>query len=119
VTPLNVLYLDETHEYFSSKDFTIDFGNVVTDHPYNNVQYLPKNIKLEIEKKLKKYQPILKNDRKWLQNLEHLLNFMHHTPADYELLKNSFIERNNKMDHIRGEKFSEIFPEMHQLLSHS
>ena len=54
-----------------------------------------------------------------MQNLDHLLNFMHHTPANYELLQNSFIERNNKMDQIRGEKFSEIFPEMHQLLSHS
>ena len=117
VTPLNVLYLDETYEYFSSKDFTIDFGNVVTDHPYNNVQYLPKNIKLEIEKKLKKYQPILKNNKKWLQNFDHLLKFMNYTPANYELLQNSFIERNNKMDQIRGEQFSEIFPEMHQLLS--
>jgi MoaA/NifB/PqqE/SkfB family radical SAM enzyme len=119
VTPLNVLYLDETYEYFSSKDFTIDFGNVVTDHPYNNVQYLPKNIKLEIEKKLRKYQPILKNNRKWLQNLDHLLNFMHHTPANYELLQNSFIERNNRMDQIRKEKFSDVFLEMYQLLSHS
>jgi hypothetical protein len=42
---------------------------------------------------------------------------MNYTPANHKLLQNSFIERNNKMDQIRGEKFSEIFPEMHQLLS--
>ena len=117
VTPLNILYLDETYEYFSSKDFTIDFGNVVTDHPYNNVQYLPKNIKLEVEKKLKKYTPPNNKNKKWTQNFDHLLKFMNYTPVDYDLLQNSFIERNNKMDLIRGEKFSEIFPEMHQLLS--
>jgi len=117
VTPLNVLYLDETYEYFSSKNFTIDFGNVVTDYPYNNVQYLPKNIKLEVEKKLKKYVPSNNKNKKWIQNFDHLLKFMNYTPADYDLLQNSFIKRNNKMDLIRGEKFAEIFPEMHQLLS--
>jgi len=117
VTPLNILYLDETYEYFSNKGFVIDFGNVVTDHPYNNVQYLPKIIKLEIENKLKKYQPSSNRNKKWSQNFDYLLKFMNYTPANHKLLQNSFIERNNKMDQIRGEKFSEIFPEMHQLLS--
>lgn len=117
VTPLNVLYLDETYEYFSNKGFVPDFSNVVTDHPYNNVQYLSKTVKLEIEKKLKKYQPSIQSDKTWSRRLNQLLQFMNYTPTNYESLQNSFIERNTKMDHIREEQFSSVFPEMHRLLS--
>jgi MoaA/NifB/PqqE/SkfB family radical SAM enzyme len=116
VTPLNVLYLDETYDYFSKNNFKIDFSNVVTDYPYNNVQYLPIKIKLKIQEKLTKYQSQVKNNQ-WNDYFKNFINFMNYTPVDHEKLQNSFIERNNKMDQIRKEKFSKIFPEMHQLLS--
>ena len=117
VTPLNVFYLDETYDYFVNNGYVIDFGNVVNDHPYNNVQYLPRNAKQKVIEKLIKYRPPTAGQRKWQQNLEHLRKFMNFEPTDYELHTGSFLSRNNKMDVLRGEKFIDIFPEMHQLLS--
>jgi len=117
VTPLNVLYLDETYDHFVSNGFVTDFGNVVTDHPYNNVQYLHRAVKQKIIEKLIKYVPAKHEHRKWQDNLDHLSKFMNFEPTDYELHTGSFLSRNNKMDVLRGEKFIDIFPEMHQLLS--
>ena len=36
-------------------------------------------------------------------------------PADYDVLQNSFIEFNTKIDNIRKEKFDTVFPEYSKL----
>ena len=111
ITPWNIYYLDETVEYFQELGMRAS-GVWCDDKPWNDVRYLPKKVKDGIIEKLSRYES---NDKQWQDNFNQLKKWLPTEPADYDKLKNSFIEFNTKIDNIRKEKFNEVFPEYSKL----
>ena len=82
------------------------------DKPWNDVRYLPDKVKSAVLEKLSRYQ----NDSvKWGKKFNELKKWIALNPADRNELQNSFMDYNAKIDKIRKEKFSDIFPEYSKL----
>lgn len=112
-TPWNIYYYDDLFDYFEK----IGIGAVgcwCDDKPWNDVRYLPDKVKSAVMDKLSRYQ----NDSvKWGKKFDELKKWIALTPADHNEHQNSFMEYNAKIDKIRKEKFSDIFPEYYKLFS--
>jgi radical SAM protein with 4Fe4S-binding SPASM domain len=111
ITPWNLYHYDETYEYF--KNIGINASGVwCDDKPWNDVRYLPFQVKQAILSKLSKYG---QNDEIWINTLDKLKKWIITEPKNYKELQNSFLEFNNKVDKIRNEKFKDVFPEYSKL----
>ncbi len=112
-TPWNIYYYDEMFDYF--KKLGIEAGGCwCDDKPWNDVRYLPRNVKDAVIDKLARYES---TDENWLGEFDELKKWMTTEPADYDVLQNSFIEFNTKIDNIRKEKFDAVFPEYSKLFA--
>jgi MoaA/NifB/PqqE/SkfB family radical SAM enzyme len=110
-TPWNVYYYDEVFDYF--KNLGIRSGGCwCDDQPWNDVRYLPKKVKDAVLEKLSRYK---NTDKQWLNKFNDIKKWMPTEPEDYNELQSSFIEFNSKVDNIRKEKFTDVFPEYSKL----
>jgi len=110
-TPWNIFYYDEIYDYFK-KIGILSTGTWCNDQPWNDVRYLPAEVKNAIVDKLSLYNC---NDKKWSEKLNDLKKWLLTRPVDYEKLQNSFIDFNTKLDQVREEKFDTVFPEYAKL----
>jgi len=113
ITPWNIYHYDENFEYFSKMGI-LAIGCWCNDKPWNDLRYLPENVKKNVLDKLLLY----KNNRdEWQELLVDLTKWMMSRPADYNKLKNSFMEFNKTLDELRGQKFESVFPEYSKLFT--
>lgn len=110
MTPWNIFYYAESYAYFKELGISA-LGVWCDDKPWNDIRYLPNKIKHGVIDNLSLY----KGDRYWDKWFSKMKKWMLTTPHDHEDLQHSFIEFNNKVDKIRNEKFSDIFPEYSKL----
>ena len=82
------------------------------DKPWNDIRYIPRKAKESIIQKLSKYES---KDESWIDMFDELKKWIANEPEDYHTQQNSFIEFNTKIDKIRKEKFSDVFPEYSKL----
>jgi len=113
-TPWNVYYYDEMYDYFQKEFGITASGYWCDDKPWNDVRYLPRKAKDSIIAKLSKYE---NNNESWIHIFNVLKKWLTTEPADYDSLQNSFMEFNTKIDNIRKEKFTEVFPEYSKLFT--
>jgi sulfatase maturation enzyme AslB (radical SAM superfamily) len=111
-TPWNIYYYDEIYDYFQKKFGITAIGCWCDDKPWNDVRYMPRRVKDSIIEKLSKYES---DNKEWKEKFDELKKWITTEPADYDVLQNSFIEFNTKIDNIRKEKFEEVFPEYSKL----
>ena len=84
-----------------------------------NIQGLPLEIKRKVVERYNEFfeSYLVKFDDETLDyvknQFENILNHMNTTQTS---TIDSFLEENSKLDNIRNENFSEIFPEIHSLL---
>ena len=113
LTPWNIYHYDETFDYFQKLGI-IPSVTWCWDEPWNDVRYLPNNIKDAVLEKLSKYNSEHKN---WTRTFDYMKKWMASEPSDYSEKQNSFIEFNTKIDNIRKEKFNDVFPEYSKLFA--
>ena len=113
ITPWNIYHYDETFDYFEKLGINAG-GSWCDDQPWNDVRYLPKNVKNSIIEKLSQYQ---NKNINWITTFDSLKTWISTEPSDYAGLQNSFIEFNSKVDIIRKEKFEDVFPAYSQLFN--
>jgi radical SAM protein with 4Fe4S-binding SPASM domain len=111
ITPWNIFYYEENHDYFKKLGLKSS-GVWCDDKPWNDVRYLPNKIKDAVIEKLSLYK---NGGQEWSSKFEALKKWLRTTPNDHEQLQHSFMEFNNKIDQVRKEKFSNIFPEYSKL----
>ena len=87
------------------------YGVWCDDTPWNDVRYLPNKVKKAVIDKLSLYN----GDQTWQREFADIKKWLTTTPIDHNDLQNSFIEFNNKVDKVREEKFSDVFPEYAKL----
>ena len=109
LTPLNLYHYDETVAFFKSINVRA-VGLWCDDEPWNDVRYLPTNIKQKVITKWRKTQ-----DKDWVKEVDKFEKWLMTEPNNYNGLQNSFIEFNKKLDSVRNEKFNEVFPEYSKL----
>lgn len=113
LTPWNIYHYDETFDYFQKLGI-IPGETWCWDEPWNDVRYLPKKIKDAVLEKFSKYD---NKDKKWTNTFDYMKKWMATEPSDYSEKQNSFIEFNTKIDNIRKEKFTDVFPEYAKLFA--
>ena len=109
LTPLNLYHYDETVAFFKSINVRA-VGLWCDDKPWNDVRYLPTNIKQKVITKWRKTK-----DKDWVKEVDKFEKWLMTEPNNYNGLQNSFIEFNKKLDSVRNEKFNEVFPEYSKL----
>ena len=112
-TPWNIYYYDEVFDYFEKLGIKA-LGCWCDDEPWNDIRYLPKKVKRAVLDKLSQYK---NTNNRWINKFDDLKKWIATEPQDYDKLQNSFIELNTKIDNIRKEKFSEVFPEYSKLFA--
>ena len=112
-TPWNIFYYDELFEYFEKLGIKAT-GCWCDDKPWNDIRYLPKKVKNGVVHKLSQYK---NSNQNWIDKFDDLKKWIATEPMDYNKLQNSFIEFNTKIDNIRKEKFTEVFPEYSKLFN--
>jgi radical SAM protein with 4Fe4S-binding SPASM domain len=111
-TPWNIYYYDEIYDFFQ-KHFGINAsGTWCDDKPWNDIRYLPGNVKERIIEKLSRYKS---DDALWIKMFDILKKWIFTEPEEYEKLQHSFEEFNSKVDNIRKERFDSIFQEYSKL----
>ena len=110
-TPWNIYYYDEVFDYFKKLGIEA-VGSWCDDQPWNDIRYLPTNVKDAVIDKLARYES---TDENWLKKFDELKKWISTQPQKYNEKQNSFIELNTKIDKIRKEKFREVFPEYSKL----
>jgi len=113
-TPWNIYYYDEIYDYFQKTLGISALGVWCDDKPWNDIRYIPRKVKDSIIEKLSKYQ---NDDKMWIKKFGELKKWLSTEPRNYDELQNSFLEFNTKIDHIRKEKFEEVFPEYSKLFA--
>lgn len=113
-TPWNIYYYDEIYDYFRKQFGITAKGYWCDDKPWNDIRYIPRKAKESIIQKLSKYKS---KDEKWINMFDELKKWIATQPEDYKAQQNSFIEFNTKIDKIRKEKFTEVFPEYSKLFA--
>ena len=109
LTPLNIYHYDETVQFF--KDIKVEaIGLWCDDEPWNDVRYLPLDIKQKILKKWRKVK-----DDDWQKQIDIFAKWMMSEPTNYIKQQNAFITFNRRMDNIRKENFKTVFPEYAEL----
>lgn len=110
ITPWNIFYLEENYDFFKRMGIKAQ-GVWCDDKPWNDVRYLPNKVKKAVIDKLSLYN----GDQTWQREFADIKKWLTTTPIDHNDLQNSFIEFNNKVDKVREEKFSDVFPEYAKL----
>ena len=110
-TPWNVYYYDEMFDYFEKLGIEA-VGWWCDDKPWNDIRYLPSKVKDAIIDKLSRHTSTNEN---WLRKFDELKKWISTEPPKYKEMQNSFMQFNTKVDRIRKEKFSEVFPEYSKL----
>ena len=110
---LNVLYLKEFFEFVKEHDMKVLLNLVHYPHHYSIVN-LPTEVKDIVKEKLLSIQAggLL---AEWSPSIDNILNFMYGAECDRELLK-TFFHKTRIHDEYRNESFSEIFPELYEML---
>tara|TARA_Y100000748_G_scaffold246629_1_gene211127 strand:+ start:1222 stop:2406 length:1185 start_codon:yes stop_codon:yes gene_type:complete len=111
-TPWNIYYYDEIYDYFRKQFGITAMGCWCDDKPWNDIRYIPRKAKESIIQKLSKYES---KDESWIDMFDELKKWIATEPEDYNAQQNSFIEFNTKIDKIRKEKFTDVFPEYSKL----
>jgi hypothetical protein len=110
---LNVLYLKEFFEFVKEHDMKVLLNLVHYPHHYSIVN-LPTEVKDIVKEKLVSIQTggLL---AEWSPSIDNILNFMYGAECDRGLLK-TFFHKTRIHDEYRNESFSEIFPELYEML---
>jgi len=111
LTPWNIFYYDEVYNFFK-KINVLASGLWCFDKPYNDLRYLPREVKQKIIDKLFSCN---KDDTTWNRIINDVKAWMLTEPKNYDENKNTFMHFNKKLDKIRKETFGEIFPEYNKL----
>jgi len=105
--PFNVFYLDQLTEYFDRLEVSVDIHFIQVPQKYD-VRILPLKVKEAVVEKL--------NNNNRMQNV---INFISSDLDDREKHLKEFVRVTQGIDKIRGERFSEVFPEYDNLLKQS
>lgn len=115
VSILNAWHLPDFHKYMVKKGYIEinDFHlNILLFPPEYRAQVLPKKLKEDVKNKLLKHLEFLINNKgneKILAEYNQLINFISEKDLSHRFKE--FLAKNKKIDAIRNEKFTKIFPE--------
>lgn len=119
VSSMNIFYLPELYEYLISEKIIDNSGfniNLLLDPVELRADILPLEVKNKIKEKLSLFsQKLLKDGHpKSANDFINIINQMMKT--DNSHLFEGFKERTKKLDHIRGESFEKVYPELSALM---
>tara|TARA_Y100000592_G_scaffold17516_1_gene26317 strand:+ start:4019 stop:5212 length:1194 start_codon:yes stop_codon:yes gene_type:complete len=103
--PFNIYYLDELCDYFEPMDIPVDIHLIQVPSCYD-ARILPEQVKKQVTNKL------------WhREDLSHVVRFLNSTMPNRETNLQEFIYLTRGTDHIRNQKFKEVFVEYSNLLN--
>ena len=105
--PFNIYYLDELFDYFGHMDIPVDIHLIQVPSCYD-ARILPQNVKDEISSK-HLHRPELK----------HVIDFLNSEMPERETNLQEFVRLTTGTDKLREQKFSETFPEYHNILKNN
>jgi len=112
-TPLNIYGLGDWIDFFQDLNMVFRVDHMLNDEYYNDLRYLPTEIKLKVKDHL--YNSKYNYPDDVFRHLEPVVQFMMSTPDDHAEKSDSFWIYNNKLDELRNESFAETFPEYYEL----
>lgn len=119
INSLNVFYLDEIFDYFTSLNLPVNF-NMLHLPWHLNIKTLPREIKQIISEKLKKHQPIaMASDWHrdyWRNHQPVVLNFLNTEVDGQERYWQEFEYYLRGLDRTRGQQFEQALPEFAALV---
>jgi organic radical activating enzyme len=120
VSLLNVYTLTDIHKYFFENDLIPDIGsirlNMLYEQQYYSVKILPKNIKNNVQEKLRVHIEWMKEKGGSPEIIEQFIVLSKYLDEAFEPLVekkliNDFISTTNRLDSVRNESFPATFPE--------
>jgi organic radical activating enzyme len=120
VSLLNVYTLTDIHKYFFENDLIPDISsirlNMLYEQQYYSVKILPKNIKNNVQEKLRVHIEWMKEKGGSPEIIEQFIVLSKYLdeafkPLVEKKLINDFISTTNRLDSVRNESFPATFPE--------
>lgn len=114
ISILNVFYLKEFLSFIQKFDMPVMLNMVHYPHHYSIVN-LPENVKHIVREKLLTIDTSLLDP--WSPTMDNVINFMFGSPTDTKMLE-MFFEKTKIHDSYRKESFTDVFPELAELLTY-